>query len=172
MRLILPLAAFCVAAACHGQPASPVCYDVELRGTTDLGYPVVLPVGEEPIVGGGAFPAHAQVGPYAGTLASVVTEQEVDEQGVARFALVHYFEAGGDAFWTEDAAVCTPVPGEAAACDVATEMRVVGGAGRFAGASGALRNEGRITFTDPSFQTSPYGSLAYHTTGRVCVPGL
>lgn len=173
MRLVLPLAAFWLAAACHSQPASPACYDVDLRGTTDLGFPVVIPIGEEPIVGGGAFPAPARVGPYAGTLASVVTDQEVDGEGVARFTLVHYFEAeGGDAFWTEDEAVCTPAPGEAAACDVATEMRVVGGRGRFAGASGALRNEGRITFTDPSFRTSPYGGLAFHTTGRVCAPRL
>jgi hypothetical protein len=171
--LFLLFLAVLASAACTAQPASSRCVEVGLEGTTDLGFPVVLPIGNEPMVGGGAFPAPARVGEHSGTLASVVTHQEIDGEGVARFALVHYFEAkGGDAFWTEDEALCTPFPGVAAACDVTTQMRVVGGTGRFAGASGALRNEGRITFTDPSFQTSPYGVLAFRTTGRVCAPGL
>lgn len=172
MRVILLLAAALLTGACHAQPAVVTCHDLILHGSADLGFPVVIAIGEEPIVGGGAFPAPAQVGPYEGTIASVVIEQEVDEQGIARFTLIHYFDAREDAFWTEDAAVCTPTADDSAVCDVVTRMTVLGGRGAFVGATGSMHNEGRITFTDPSFQTSPYGSLAFNTTGRVCAPGL
>lgn len=166
------LAGWSLGLACSQSTVGDACLDINLTGTTDLGFPVVLPIGEEPIVGGGAFPADATIGTYTGTLASVVTEQEIDDQGVARFSLVHYFESGPHAFWTEDQAVCTPVEGNPAQCDVVTEMTIVGGRGGFAGASGSMVNTGRITFTDPTFETSPYGSLQFNTTGEVCAANL
>lgn len=157
---------------CDNRAPSDPCLDVALVGTADLGFPVILPIGEEPLVGGGAFPTEVTMGPFVGTLASVVIEQEVDESGVARFSLAHNFESGEHAFWTDDRGVCTPVADNPAACDVVTEMTVVGGRGAFAGASGEMRNEGRITFTDPTFESSPYGSLEFDITGRVCAAGL
>lgn len=122
-HLLIPLAVL-VPTACTAQPR---CVEIVTEATADLGFPIVLLIGEEPTVGGGAFPAPANVGEQAGMLAPIVTRQETDREGVARFTLVHHFEAAsGDALWTEDEAACTPVPG-GDLCDVTTEMRVVGG---------------------------------------------
>ncbi len=171
VHLLLPLASLCVVASCQGQPATSVCLDVEIRGTADLGYPVVLTVSDEPIVGHGAYPTQVHVGEHYGTLASIVTHREMDGDGVVRGTLIHYFEAtSGDSFWTEDEAVCMPTPGRSCDCDAIAQMRVAGGTGRFQGANGSLRNEGCVSMTDSSPQTSPYGTLVFHTTGRVCVP--
>lgn len=148
------------------------CVNVNGMAAFDLGFPVVLPPPLD-ITGGGALPTWVDLGPIEGTLSSVLTDPGDGGPGAQHWTLVHYFvDDDGDAFWTEDRAVCTPVGNDPALCRVNDVMTVVGGTGKFANASGRLLNHGLATITDPTFSTSPYGSLTGRLHGRLCGDGL
>lgn len=159
------------AARAAGSPGA--CLHVEAAGLFDLGFPVLLPSPVD-LAGAGGLPAPVDFGPFQGTLSSVVTDfGDGPANGAQNWTLVHYFVDGdGDAFWTEDRAVCAPAGPDPSTCRLNNNMTVVGGTGRFAGASGRLHNHGEITITDPTFATSPYGSLQGVLRGRVCAGGL
>ncbi len=150
-----------------GDPADG-CFAFSASGDAHLGQPVSIPGSSEPVVGGGALPFNVNLGPYSGMLSSVVTAMEV-EDGIQHLQLQHYFVSDAGEFWTTDTATCTPVEdGPATACEVRTEMEIVRGTGVFENASGTLHNEGLITMTDPTYQSSPFGELQFNLSGELC----
>lgn len=148
------------------------CVNVQGAAAFDLGFPVVLPISDPPLAGAGALPTPIDLGAIAGTLSSVLTDPGDGGPGAQHWRLVHYFVDGdGDAFWTEDRAVCAPTDNPST-CRINDVMTVVGGTGKFEHASGSLRNNGLVTITDPTFSTSPYGTVDGNIRGRVCGDGL
>ncbi len=162
-----------VLVACStGSEMSEPCIEISGTAATDLGFPVVIPAPVD-VTGAGALPSWVDLGEIEGTLSSVLTDPGDGSPGTQHWKLVHYFvDADGNAFWTEDEAVCEPVNGDPTACHVEDVMTVVGGTGTFANASGTLVNKGTATITDPTFQTTPFGSVTGEITGQICADGL
>ena len=149
------------------------CVNVQGEAAFELGFPVILPISNPPLVGAGALPVPIDLGPIKGTLSSVLTDPGDGGPGAQHWQLVHYFVDGdGDAFWTQDRAVCAPADDDPSTCRVNDVMTIVGGTGKFENASGSLRNHGLVTITGPTFSTSPYGALDGAIRGRVCGNGL
>lgn len=149
------------------------CVNVRHSGEALLGFPVFIPIDPvNPLVGGGGLPTPTAIGPYTGLMSSILTDERPAGNGAVHYTLVHYFveDGTGDAFWTEDRAVCAPVGTDPLTCLVNTNMEVVGGRGKFADAGGRLHNRGLITITNP--EGNPFGSLGVNLTGRVCGAGL
>jgi hypothetical protein len=148
------------------------CVNVRHTGTADLGFPVIIPIDPaEPLIGGGALPAPTSIGPYEGMMSSILTSETPAGRGAVHYTLVHYWTNGtGDAFWTEDRAVCAPVGTDPFSCLVNDRMTIVGGTGVFTNAHGRLHNRGLITITDPT--GNPFGSVEVNLNGRVCSDGL
>lgn len=149
------------------------CVNVRHSGEALLGFPVFIPIDPaNPLVGGGGLPTPTAIGPYTGLMSSILTSERPAGDGAVHYELVHYFveDGTGDDFWTRDRAVCAPAGTDPFVCLVNTNMEVVGGRGKFAGASGRLHNRGLITITDPA--GNPFGSLQVNLTGRVCGAGL
>ncbi len=155
-----------------GDELSEPCIDVSGPASTDLGFPVVIP---DPVnvSGAGALPSWVDLGTIQGTLSSVLTDAGEGGPGTQYWELMHYFvDKKGNAFWTEDKAVCEPIGGNQTGCKLEDEMTIVGGTGLFANATGTLYNSGSATITDPTFQTTPFGSVTGYITGRICADGL
>ena len=149
------------------------CVNVQGTAAMDLGFPVILPISNPPLVGAGALPTPVDLGSLAGTLSSVLTDPGDGGPGAQHWQLVHYFvDADGDAFWTQDRAVCAPADDDPSTCRINDVLTIVAGTGKFENASGSLRNHGVVTITDPTFSTSPYGSVDGNIRGRVCGDGL
>jgi hypothetical protein len=164
---------YAATASADARPAG-ACVNVRHTGEGLLGAPVVIPIGEEPIVGAGGLPTPTPIGPYNGMMSSVLLSETPQGNGAVRYELVHYWVNGDDSFWTEDRAVCSPVGTNPLECLVNNRMTVVGGTGRFAGASGHLHNRGLITiYPEPTMGESGVliGSLEINLTGRVCGRG-
>lgn len=156
------------------------CVLVNFEGEANLGAPVVisLPTGEV-YAGLGGLPGRAMIGPYEGLLSSVVVTQEQAGNGADKITLVHHFveDGTGDAFWTDDRAVCSPAGRDPSTCLINANFEVVGGTGKFEGASGRLHNRGLATFfpgpvVDEETGRVLLGSLEVNLRGRVCGDGL
>lgn len=183
--LLLPLALIaCDSAAPLGETATAPTYDarsadrcvnVRHAGLAELGAPVLMPV--PPFGGAGGLPTPTEIGPYSGLFSSILTDEQRMGNGAVMYHLVHYFDdAAGNAFWTDDRAVCSPVQNDPATCLVNDRLTVVGGTGDFENASGFLHNRGLITLTDPVFDPgtgiTTFGSLEVNLHGRVCGDGV
>lgn len=183
--LLLPLLlAACDSAAPLNETASALpsgarpadrCVNVRSAADATLGAPVLMPV--EPFGGAGALPTPISIGPYDGLISSILTEEQQMGNGALKYRLVHYFEDGaGNAFWTDDRAVCSPVGTDPATCLVNDRLELVGGMGDFENASGFLHNRGLLTLTDavfdPATGITTFGSMEVNLHGRVCGDGL
>ncbi|HLT46538.1 MAG TPA: hypothetical protein VK002_04860 [Rubricoccaceae bacterium] len=151
------------------------CMNVRHAGLAQLGAPVLIPV--DPYAGSGALPTPTQLGPYDGLLSSILTDEVQMGNGAIKYRLVHYFEDGaGNAFWTDDHAVCSPVGNDPATCLVNDRLTVVGGTGDFGNAEGFLHNRGLITLTEPVYDPdtgiTTFGTLEIDLHGRICGDGL
>src|SRR5690606_29525988 len=118
-----------------------------------------------------------QIVPYEGLLCSILTDEVQMGNGAIKYRLVHYFEDGaGNAFWTDDHAVCSPVGNDPATCLVNDRLTVVGGTGDFGNAEGFLHNRGLITLTEPVYDPdtgiTTFGTLEIDLHGRICGDGL
>lgn len=146
--------------------AGLACVDVDATGGADLG--VILP----PLEGAfnlGGLPGPFTVGGVQGTMYSYVTSGapapvSATGRGATHLTLRHVFTAAGGSFWTDDRAVCAPVPGAPGTCRLSDQITVVGGTGIFAGATGKLHNRGTLDFN--------VFRLTYQMTGRICASGL
>lgn len=181
---LLALATLTLAACDAATSSGPVsadarsssrCQNVAFQGEADLGAPVFIPPppGEAaPIVGAGGVPSTVDLGPWTGSLSSVLTSETRSGNGAVHYTLVHYFveDGTGDAFWTRDRAVCAPAGGGALTCRLNDVLNVFAGTGKFEDAGGSLRNHGVITITDPT--GNPFGTLTVDLRGRLCGDGL
>ena len=101
-------------------------------------------------------------GDLAGATRAVVSGQSAGENGTLVLELAHDFVTHGrGSLKTVDKAVWTPVPGHEGVFHMATEYRIEGGSGAYAGATGALINDG-VADTNTGLVTLRY-------TGEVCV---
>ena len=145
--------------------AGLACVNVDASGGAALG--VILP----PLEGAfnlGGLPGPFTVGDVQGTMYSYVTSGppapvSATGRGATLITLRHVFTAAGGSFWSDDRAVCAPVPDAPGTCRLSDQITVVGGTGIFAGATGKLHNRGTLDFN--AFR------LTYQMTGRVCAGG-
>jgi len=145
--------------------AGLVCRSVALDGTGALG---IIPAGYEGAGALGALPAPTTFGGVDGTLHSYITSGTTpvgaNAQGTAHITLRHIFTSASGGFYTDDQAVCGPIPGEPGTCRLFDQMTIAGGTGVFAGAAGKLHNQGVLDFN--TF------TLEFHADGMVCGEGL
>ena len=145
--------------------AGLVCARVDLAGSAPLGF---IPEGYEGAGGLGGMPAPTTFAGVTGMLHSYVTSPILpvgaNAQGATHITLVHVFTAPSGSFFTEDRAVCGPMPGAPGTCRLSDQMTIAGGTGVCADAAGKLHNRGVLDFN--TF------TLTFHATGKVCGAGL
>jgi len=100
-------------------------------------------------------------GDLAGATRAIVTSQQNGAEGTVELGLAHDFATDDrSTLKTNDKAVWTPIAGSPGVFHMATKYEVVGGTGRFAGASGQMINQG-IADTNTGLVTLSY-------SGKIC----
>ena len=100
-------------------------------------------------------------GDLAGAVRAVITSQADGENGTVLLGLSHDFVTDDQALLkTNDKAIWTPVPGNAGVFHMATSYEIVGGSGKYDGASGSLQNNGTADTNT--------GLLTLRYSGQVC----
>lgn len=145
--------------------AGLVCASVALEGTGALGF---IPAGYEGAGSLGALPAPTTFAGIPGTLHSYVTSDltpvGAHAQGATHITLRHIFTSASGSFYTDDLAVCGPIPGGPGTCRLSDQMTIAGGTGAFEDATGKLHNRGVLDFN--------IFRLTFHATGTICGEGL
>jgi hypothetical protein len=113
----------------------------------------------------GASQAQGTVtGDLAGSVTASFTATPRNDGSIA-LALQHTFVTKrGDSLTTRDTGLLVPVPGATGVYRMTVQYDITGGTGRFAGATGTLRNHGEAILNS----TPPQLTLRY--SGRICVP--
>ncbi len=145
--------------------AGLVCAAVDLEGASPLG---TIPTGFEGAGSIGGLPTPTTFAGITGTLHSYVTSGLTPVgskgQGATHLTLVHVFTSASGSFFTDDRAVCSPIPGALGTCRLSDQLTIAGGDGAFAEAAGKLHNRGVLDFN--TF------TLTFHATGKICGAGL
>jgi hypothetical protein len=103
-------------------------------------------------------------GDLGGSVTASFTATPQNDGSIA-LALQHIFVTErGDSLTTDDTGLLVPVPGAQGVFRMTVQYTVTGGTGKFAGATGTLRNHGEAVLSS----NPPQLTLRY--SGQICVP--
>jgi hypothetical protein len=119
-------------------------------------------IGPSPLCGGGPAEVGTFTGAGGGTFVACITAMEQKGNGSLRFELIHtYKTTSGATFTTTDRVVAAPT-GRPSEYLINNQVRITGGTGELADASGFLRTHGTVNLA------TGVVSVDYH--GRLCTP--
>ncbi len=159
---IFGLAAFLMLAftSCKKEDKHFCIDNISASGTLALGELTITVPGEQAYTGIGALPGPFKIGNYEGQISSVIIKQTPTETGML-VELRHYFDDGkGNAFWSHDHALMTPVDGSETQFNVYDEMALWVGTGDFECATGMIVNHAVADFAS--------SKLNFNCTGSIC----
>lgn len=143
------------------------CENIRFEGVAELGEIEVAPG----VIVLGAFPTPTTIAGVEGLLSSIITGARpsgAKGQGAMHFTLVHTFVSTDPdrpgSFTTEDSAVAAPAGKNPATGVLNDVMRIVGGTGVFANASGIMVNHAILDLANSTLTTSVHG--------RICADGI